>query len=83
MVYRGRLLQEGDIISIDFGLILNGYVGDAAITVPVGEVSKEAQKLIKHTEKALFKGIHEARTGNRLGQYPMPFKNMPKNMGFQ
>ncbi|HHV16355.1 MAG TPA: type I methionyl aminopeptidase [Gelria sp.] len=77
-----RLLQEGDIISIDFGLILNGYVGDAAITVPVGEVSKEAQKLIKHTEKALFKGIHEARTGNRLGQVSHAIQKHAEEHGF-
>lgn len=63
-----RVLKEGDIISIDFGLSLNGYAGDATITVPVGNVDEEALRLIRCTEKALFEGIHEARIGNRLGQ---------------
>ena len=77
-----RSLQEGDIISIDFGLILNGYAGDAAITVPVGEVSKEALRLIKYTEKALFKGIHEARIGNRLGQVSHTIQKYAEEHGF-
>ncbi|MDD2372007.1 MAG: type I methionyl aminopeptidase [Syntrophomonadaceae bacterium] len=77
-----RSLQEGDIISIDFGLILNGYAGDAAITVPVGEVSKEALRLIKYTEKALFKGIHEARIGNKLGQVSHAIQKYAEEHGF-
>ncbi len=77
-----RGLQEGDIISIDFGLILNGFAGDAAITVPVGEVSAEALRLIKYTEKALFKGIHEARIGNRLGQVSYAIQKYAEEHGF-
>ncbi len=63
---RGRALREGDIISVDVGVKLNGYYGDAAITFSVGEVSKEAQKLLKVTQNALYEGIEKARPNNRL-----------------
>lgn len=62
-----RRLKEGEIISIDFGLLVDGFCGDAAITVPVGKVSPEAMRLIKCTEQALMKGIAQARVGQRLG----------------
>lgn len=62
-----RVLQEGDIISIDFGVIVDGFAGDAAITVAVGEVDPQVKKLIVTTEEALMKGIEQARAGNRLG----------------
>ncbi|MBM3666412.1 MAG: type I methionyl aminopeptidase [Actinobacteria bacterium] len=59
-------LQKGDIISIDIGVTYEGWVADAAITVPVGEVSAETAQLIKTTRASLFDGIAMARTGNRL-----------------
>ena len=62
-----RRLKEGEIISIDFGLLVDGFCGDAAITIPVGKVSPEAMRLIKTTEQALMKGIAQVRTGQRLG----------------
>ncbi len=62
-----RVLQEGDIISIDVGAIVEGYHGDAAITLPVGQISLEAQKLLKVTRGALDAGIAAARVGNRSG----------------
>ncbi len=62
-----RELQEGDIISIDFGVIANGFAGDSAITVPVGEVSDQVTQLLKVTEESLMKGIENALVGNRLG----------------
>ncbi len=62
-----RVLQEGDIISIDVGVILDGYHGDAAITLPVGQISPEAQRLLEVTEGALYAGIAAARVGNRSG----------------
>jgi methionyl aminopeptidase len=62
-----RALKEGDIISIDFGAIYNGFQGDAAITVGVGKVNKEAEKLMKITQGALKAGIKAARAGSRLG----------------
>ena len=62
-----RLLKEGDIISIDFAVILDGFAGDAAITVPVGQVDPRVRKLISTTEESLMKGIEQARAGRRLG----------------
>jgi methionyl aminopeptidase len=61
-----KKLMEGDIISIDFGAIVDGYHGDSAITIPVGEISQEAQKLIRVTQESLFAGIKMAVAGNRL-----------------
>lgn len=61
-----RVLKEGDIISLDFGAIYKGFYGDAAVTYPVGRITKEAQRLIGVTEESLYKGIQEAREGNRL-----------------
>jgi methionyl aminopeptidase len=61
-----RRLKEGDIVSLDVGANLNGYFGDAAITLPVGNVDPQAQRLLEVTEKALYIGIEEAKKGNRL-----------------
>ena len=61
-----RKLKEGDIVSIDVGTNLHGYFGDAAITLPVGEVHPEAKRLLEVTEKALYIGIGMAKVGNRL-----------------
>jgi methionyl aminopeptidase len=60
------ILRPGDIISIDVGAIVDGFYGDAAITLPVGEVSREAERLIKVTEESLSRGIAQATAGNRL-----------------
>lgn len=62
----GRRLKEGDIVSLDLGVLMDGYYGDAAITVPVGEVSELAKRLLQVTEEALYRGIEKARAGNRL-----------------
>lgn len=59
-------LKEGDIVSLDCGVFLNGFHGDAARTFPVGKVSEEAQKLITVTEASFFKGIEKAVIGNRI-----------------
>jgi methionyl aminopeptidase len=61
-----RALQEGDILSVDCGATLNGFVGDSAVTIPVGNVSDEIKKLLDVTEKSLYEGIKAARLGNRL-----------------
>ncbi|MEN6616065.1 MAG: type I methionyl aminopeptidase [Syntrophorhabdus sp.] len=61
-----RQLKENDIVSIDFGLLYEGYYGDVAMTYAVGEISKSAQKLLQVTEEALYRGIDQAREGNRL-----------------
>src|SRR5258708_13839361 len=59
-----RVLEEGDIISIDCGAIIEGYHGDAAYTAPVGPVSAEARRLMEVTERSLWAGIEEMRDGN-------------------
>jgi methionyl aminopeptidase len=63
----GRVLVEGDIISIDAGTIWQGYQGDAAITVPVGQVTVECQRLIQSVEEGLSKGIRAVRAGGFIG----------------
>ena len=60
------LLKDGDIISIDVGAVLNGYQGDAAQTLPVGEITPEAEKLIRVTEESFFEGMKYAKEGNYL-----------------
>ena len=62
------VLQEGDIISIDCGAIVEGYHGDAAYTAGVGEISKEAQRLLDVTERSLWAGIEQMVIGNRLNE---------------
>jgi methionyl aminopeptidase len=62
-----RVLNEGDIVGLDFGAIVDGYYGDAARTVAVGKISPEAQRLMKVTEESLHRAIEAAREGNRLG----------------
>ncbi|SFL95047.1 type I methionyl aminopeptidase [Pelosinus propionicus] len=61
-----RKLKSGDNVSIDIGAVINGYNGDAAITVGVGEIDAEVQKLLDVTEESLYKGIEQAIIGNRL-----------------
>ncbi len=61
-----RKLQEGDIITIDLGAKLDGYYGDHAATIPVGQVSDDAKRILKCCEEALWRGIEKARAGNRL-----------------
>ena len=60
-------LKEGDIVSLDFGILNDGYYGDAAVTVPVGEISPAAKRLLRVTEEALYRGIAEVKAGNRIG----------------
>jgi len=62
-----RDLKEGDIVSLDFGILNDGYYGDAAITVPVGEITPAAKRLLQVTEEALYRGIAEVNAGNRIG----------------
>lgn len=60
------ILKEGDIISVDVGAIYKGLVGDAAITLPVGEIKDELKQLLKITKEALYAGIDQVRAGNRI-----------------
>lgn len=61
-----RALKEGDIVGVDVGVIYKGYVGDAARTYPIGEISENARNLLKATRESLYKGIEQAVVGNRL-----------------
>jgi methionyl aminopeptidase len=78
-----RVLKEGDIVSIDCGVVLDGYYGDAAITVPVGkELSPELQKLLQVTETSLRKGIHEVRLGKTVGDIGAAVQEYVEANGF-
>lgn len=77
-----RELKEGDIISIDFGAIYNGWHGDSAITVPVGQVTAEVERLLKVTEDALYRGIAAARAGNRLHDISRAIQQFVEAAGF-
>jgi methionyl aminopeptidase len=62
-----RSLESGDILSLDLGVVVDGYYGDSAITVPVGDIADSAQRLLQVTQEALQLAIGQARLGNRLG----------------
>ncbi len=77
-----RDLKEGDIISLDFGILNDGYYGDAAVTVPVGEISPAAQRLLTVTEEALYRGIAQVRAGNRIGDISAAIQGHVEGAGF-
>ena len=77
-----RRLKEGDIVSLDVGASLNGYFGDAAITLPVGTVDPEAQRLLEVTERALDIGIEKAKKGNRLFDISHAIQGWVESQGF-
>jgi methionyl aminopeptidase len=70
-----RKLHEGDIVSLDFGVVYNGYYADSAITVCVGAVSAKAEELIKTTKEALYIGIEQAKLGNSLSKISGSIEN--------
>ena len=76
------VLEEGDIISVDCGAIIEGYHGDAAYTAGVGEVSKEAARLMDVTERSLWAGIGELRDGNRLHEVGRAVQEVAEAAGF-
>ncbi len=77
-----RVLREGDIVSLDFGAIYQGFHGDAAVTLWIGEISSEAGKLIETTEGALKAGITAALPGRRLGDISAAIQNYIELRGF-
>lgn len=79
---RQRILQEGDIVSLDFGVIYKGLQGDAAITVPVGRVSETAARLIEVTEQSLHEGIRHAVAGNRVSDISHAVEEYVQSQGF-
>ena len=76
------ILEEGDIISVDCGAIIEGYHGDAAYTMGVGEVSKEAARLMEVTEQSLFAGIDQLTPGNRLHEVGRAVQQVAEAAGF-
>ena len=78
-----RVLKAGDIVSIDCGVVLDGYYGDSAITVPVGdEISPELQKLLEVTRESLLRGIEAARSGNTVGDVGAAVQRLVEANGF-
>jgi methionyl aminopeptidase len=75
-------LEPGDILSIDFGVVLDGFYGDAAITVAIEPVGKNAQNLIKITEESLYKGIEKATEANNLSDISAAVQKHAEGSGF-
>lgn len=77
-----RALKEGDIIKMDCGAIIGGFIGDAAISVPVGEVSQEATDLMDATKRSLEEGIKAAVPGNRIGDIGFAVQTFSEERGY-
>ena len=75
-------VKNGDIISIDIGVVINGYHGDAARTIPVGEISATTEKLLQVTEESLYKGIEQTVIGNRLSDISHAVQTHAEGNGF-
>ena len=75
-------LDEGDLISVDVGVTLDGFVADSAFTFPVGEVSEEAERLLETCQAALTAGIERARVGNRVGDISAAVQQATEDGGF-
>jgi len=78
----GYILKEGDIISIDCGVIMNGYYGDSAYTFAVGEINDEVRRLLDVTKASLEEGVKEAIAGNRVGDISFAVQMMAENAGY-
>src|ERR1039458_1117824 len=77
-----RVLKEGDIVSVDFGVVVDGFYGDAAITVPVGAIDERAARLLKTTEESLKAGIAAGRPGATLGDVGSAGAKVVEGQGF-
>jgi methionyl aminopeptidase len=77
-----RRLKQGDIVGLDFGVCYQGYFGDAARTVAIGEVSENARRLMQITRDALYAGIVQARVGNRISDIGRAIQNLAENAGY-
>ena len=77
-----RKLQAGDVVSIDCGSTFEGFVGDSAFTIGVGEISPQAQRLIEITEQALYVGIKQMRANNRVGDVSAAIQEFVESSGF-
>lgn len=79
---KDRILGEGDVVSVDAGVLLNGWYADAAITLPVGVIDPASQRLLDVTQEALRHGIDHARAGNRLGDIGHAVQKTAEKAGF-
>jgi methionyl aminopeptidase len=77
-----RALQEGDILSLDFGVIYKGFHGDAAVTIPIGKTSEKAENLMRTTEECLEKAIGEMYEGNRLADISAVIQEHAEKNGY-
>jgi methionyl aminopeptidase len=77
-----RVLRQGDIVSVDFGAIVDGFYGDSAITVPVGEIDEHAARLLRVTEESLKAGIAAVKPGNTLGDVGAAVQDVVEREGF-
>jgi methionyl aminopeptidase len=77
-----RVLKEGDIVSLDLGVILDDYYGDSALTVPVGEISEALKRLLRVTEESLEMAIEHVRMGNRLGDVSAAIQQHAERAGY-
>ena len=78
----GRLLQEGDIVSLDFGVLYEGFFSDSAVTVPVGRTTDEPLRLIESARKGFFAGLGEVREGRRLSDVSAAIQRSVEGDGF-
>jgi methionyl aminopeptidase len=77
-----RALRQGDIVGLDYGVIYEGFYGDSALTVGVGKVSEEAQRLMEVTERSLYAGIEQLREGKRLGDLGAAVQRVAESAGY-
>ncbi len=77
-----RRLRDGDIISLDFGILYEGYYGDAAVTYPVGEITPKAKKLIKVAEETFYKGMEQMKAGKRISDISFAIQSHVESQGF-
>ena len=77
-----RKLKNGDTVSVDIGTVINGYYGDAAVTIPIGTIDAEVQRLLDVTEESLYKGIEQAVVNNRLSDISHAVQKVAETHGY-
>ncbi|MCI5161146.1 MAG: type I methionyl aminopeptidase [Candidatus Electrothrix sp. AX5] len=75
-------VREGDIVSVDFGVIYNGFYGDSAVTIPVGKLTTRKERLLQVTQEALERGIRQVKIGNRISDVSAAVQEHAENNGF-
>jgi methionyl aminopeptidase len=78
----GRILQDGDIVSLDFGVLFEGFYSDSALTAPVGRTPEEALRLIAAAERSFYKGLEQMKEGNRLSDISAAIQQSVESEGF-